>query len=668
MKFEPILKIKIQKFKDEYGFCDLDDNKVFELFVNHNLLMMYQPNYKQMNSSLLENVSVGGENDTGIDGLAIKVNDCFVTTKQEVEAMLKYNKTIEVEFIFVQSKNKSSLISSEFAVFSDGICDFLSETQNEPHNAKIDSFLELKRYLCSDEITILYNSMPTIKVFYAISGEWHEDEHFNAKIEALNDRLSKFDFISDYSIRHLDASSLIRIHEENNNSFTTVINWIGNLELQEVEKIDDSQVILCQANEFLKLLVGEEDNLRRSLFADNIRDFQGNTNINEDMLETIKHNPSEFLLKNNGITIVCSKLIRSIRKFTITNPQIVNGCQTSNVIYKAHKEKLNLDNVYLLIKIIATNEDNIANSIVKGTNSQNPVYVENFEIIRKFHKSFEDFVHSIQSTYPEDDKIYYERRAKQFEYNQKIKKFRIFGLDLLTKSVLSCFIRAPHESVKHVLQLLSEYKNAIFVDNQSLYPYFVSALLCLNFERAVLEKQIDPFYDSFKYFIISIFAEKTSAVVLDINHFNIDKSCEKILKVINNKELFVEEIKKSILLFDEARKLWVTKRGLNYAHAIKDNPDFTNFLFTYIRGGDVDKLNYSALDVPLKIGKVLHVKQDRHGSYYGFISAEPDNVFFHSEDNRSIDFTRIVGKTVLYKVINSPKSNREKAIGVKVYK
>ena len=38
------------------------------------------------------------------------------------------------------------------------------------------------------------------------------------------------------------------------------------------------------------------------------------------MLQTIGEKPQQFVLMNNGITIVCSKAISSNRKVTITNP------------------------------------------------------------------------------------------------------------------------------------------------------------------------------------------------------------------------------------------------------------------------------------------------------------------------------------------------------------
>ena len=86
-----------------------------------------------------------------------------------------------------------------------------------------------------------------------------------------------------------------------------------------------------------------------------------------------------------------------------------------------------------------------------------------------------------------------------------------------------------------------------------------------------------------------------------------------------------------------------------------------------MRGGNVDKLDLSNLQENLTSrGTVFSIKQDRAGRYYGFIQAYPDNMFFHSEDNPQIDFTRILGKTVTYQKSTNSINGKPKAKNVYV--
>lgn len=668
MRYEPILKVKIKKFADDYGYKSLGESMLFERYINNLVLSMHQPDSTIKNSSLLEMASVGGQDDMGIDGIAIKINGVFVTSLKEIKDISNTSNHLSVEFIFIQAKYKDKIDSGEYSKFCDGIYDFLSSTHYEPHNEKISEWLILKDYIFSDEIMLSWKDAPIITAYYVLFGEWREDSHIIGKNNALKEKIEALNDYSDYSCKFYGASQIAKISEENDNIFKVVLNVLGSLEFEEVKKISNSQVILCKASEFVKLLNTEEGIIRKSLFMDNVRDFQGNTNINQAMLDTIKNDPASFLLLNNGITIVCSELVSGNRKVTITNPQIVNGCQTSSVLYQAHIDGVNLDDVLLLIKIIATDELIITNSIVKGTNSQNPVFSESFEITREFHKNLEDFIIAIQNEYSNSEaKIYYERRSKQYASNPLVKKSRTFGLDMLAHSVVSVFLQAPHDSVLHIVNLLEKYQNSIFVDSQSLYPYYCAALLCLNFEKLLREEQIDRVYDTYKYFIMMIFAERISKQPLDINKRNIDELCANMIRYCNDDNLLKKELLISVNTFETVKSDWIKKQGPKYRHAIKDNPAFTKFLIISMRGGNVDKLDLSSLQEELTSrGKVFSIKQDRAGRYYGFIQAFPDNMFFHSEDNPQIDFTRILGKTVTYQKTTNPVNGKPKAKNVYV--
>ncbi|MGN0543763.1 MAG: AIPR family protein [Acutalibacteraceae bacterium] len=667
MKFEPILKVKIKKFAEDFGYKTLNENALFERYINNLILNMHHPDSTTKNSSLLEMASVGGQNDMGIDGLAIKVNGIIVTSCKEVKDITDTSKQISVEFIFVQSKFKNKIDSGEYSKFADGIYDFLNTKHFEPHNDKIDEWLTLKDYIFSEDIMLFWKDAPVVTAYYVIFGEWREDVHIEGKNNALKEKIYALNDYSDFSCRFLGSSNIARISDDNENSFKIVLNVLGSLEFEEVEDVSNSQVILCKATDFVKLLLTEEGDIRRSLFSDNVRDYQGNTNINEGMLDTIKNTPSSFLLLNNGITIVCSSLISGNRKVTIENPQIVNGCQTSSVIHHAYSTGTDLSNVSLLVKIIATDEGKITNSIVRGTNSQNPVFSESFEITRDFHKNLEDFLIAVQNDTQNDEKIYYERRSKQYSLDPLVKKNRVFSLDMLAHSVISVFLHAPHDGVSHIVNLLEKYRNTIFVDSQSLYPYYCSALLCLNFERLLREEIIERKYDTYKYFLIMMLAERVSKQQLDINNRSIDELCSKIINCCNSPESLAKETIAAIASFEEITNKWINKYGLKYKHGIKDNPAFTQFLLTIMRGGNIDKLEPTTTQEELtSSGVVISAKQDRAGRYYGFIKAFPDNMFFHSEDNPRIDFTRIIGKTVTYQKSTNPVNGKPKAKNVRV--
>lgn len=74
---------------------------------------------------------------------------------------------------------------------------------------------------------------------------------------------------------------------------------------------------------------------------------------------------------NNGVTIVASSVRPAGQEIFIRDFQIVNGCQTSNVLIS--KDIQVDESVSLMIKLIETDEPAILDDIVRATNRQSKV-------------------------------------------------------------------------------------------------------------------------------------------------------------------------------------------------------------------------------------------------------------------------------------------------------
>ena len=84
--------------------------------------------------------------------------------------------------------------------------------------------------------------------------------------------------------------------------------------------------------------------------------------MNKNITETIKTgNVNAFSMLNNGITVVTSSIIISGDIATIEDYQIVNGCQTSNVLIENMDSVEGIDELIIPIRIIATKDENLKN-------------------------------------------------------------------------------------------------------------------------------------------------------------------------------------------------------------------------------------------------------------------------------------------------------------------
>jgi AIPR protein len=76
------------------------------------------------------------------------------------------------------------------------------------------------------------------------------------------------------------------------------------------------------------------------IFHRNVRGFLGlgDSAINGEMGATITKDPRSFVYLNNGVTIVCDEARREEELINLTNPQIINGQQTTRVLDLAARD------------------------------------------------------------------------------------------------------------------------------------------------------------------------------------------------------------------------------------------------------------------------------------------------------------------------------------------
>lgn len=119
------------------------------------------------------------------------------------------------------------------------------------------------------------------------------------------------------------------------------------------------------------------------LFDANIRHFQGDTAVNQDISETIKSNPEHFFYFNNGVTFICDSIrpigkrddTRSTGKFRVENLSVINGAQTVSSLAIDLNEHAQESDVKVLATIIAlgADQEEFGSLVTRFRNNQNAV-------------------------------------------------------------------------------------------------------------------------------------------------------------------------------------------------------------------------------------------------------------------------------------------------------
>lgn len=223
-----VVSSKLKDYRKKYMIpSNVSDGMAFGRFANHTIVAMHQPDVIDSDTELLDLICVDGQNDMGIDGLAIKFNGNFIKSCSQIDDLIDLNKSnpANAEFIFIQSKYRDELDSGEYGKFCDGIADFLSNVHHEPRNEKIDDLLKIKDYLFSDKIfdQLSWSENPTVRVYFVTMGEWDGNEHIEAKFDRLKDDIKKENIYGNVISNVIDCNKFKKIRNDLDNVFSISI-------------------------------------------------------------------------------------------------------------------------------------------------------------------------------------------------------------------------------------------------------------------------------------------------------------------------------------------------------------------------------------------------------------------------------------------------------------
>lgn len=501
-----IIKGYLETFKQEYSIpSKTSEPDLFEHFANYCVLSKIHPDAFDNDAFKIQDVNIGGGNDTGIDGLAIIVNGNMVSNIQEIDDIIgPKGRKIEVRFIFIQSKTSASFDASMIGTFIYGVKDFFKDSPTLKTTEELEQLRDMQKHIYSKSILLSPN--PTCEIFYVTTGKWVDDHNVSGRAETEITQIDDLDIFSDVTFNPIDAKDLEILYKEVKNRVTKEINFERNTPLPRIANINEAYIGILPLSEYFNLIEDSSNKLQRSLFYDNVRDFQGMNSVNKEITETLTDSVKQFKfpILNNGITIVSKNLKKTGTYFTLTDFQIVNGCQTSNVLFQ-NKKSIDIQNVYVPIKLIYTEDQDVINDVIKATNRQTEIKIEAFESLKEYHKMLQNHYNSAEDN---EDRLYYERRSK--EYDQEfppIPKARIITLAAQVNSAISIFWNEPHSTHRYFGELLKSYKGKIFQDEHKPEIYFSSASGLAAIDNLIREEFIDRKYKKFKYHLLMLIRE-----------------------------------------------------------------------------------------------------------------------------------------------------------------
>jgi len=414
----------------------LKKDQYFEVFSAEQILKMgaFDLDPEQIRSGIVGQVQPDG----GVDSLYVFVNRKLI--REDTDLAQFKGQQLAMELLITQSKNSGGfqeVVITKLKDFTENCLRLNSDLSKVPTQLYSQSLLDaIERFHTIYRAALSFRPSLSIRFFYASLGEQVEP-NVELRRDLLLKECRELFSTADCSFEFVGAKKLLQWFQRSPTKTTSLeasksMSWSG---------FGTAYLCLVPLRKFYEFITDSDKNnaLRGHIFEANVRDYQGQVAVNKEIRTSLAASGSEeFWWLNNGITIIASKVTASGDIFSITEPLIVNGLQTSFEIYSHFRQpNVSDDKRTILVRLIENTVPQSVDRIIKATNNQTA-------IPRVWLHATEDIQRKIESALRAVD-LYYDRR-KNYHRNQGIPATKIVSIPYLAQALAAIVLQKPDDA------------------------------------------------------------------------------------------------------------------------------------------------------------------------------------------------------------------------------
>lgn len=518
-----IVKAHLQSFVSSFSL-DADSEAIqFEKFSTYSVIA------SRFNGAFDLDDVVTGESDEGIDGVAVIIDESVMASADDAEAVfIKPRRNHDVDVVFIQAKRSEGFDLGDFLKFKEGILRFVTAS---PYVATDDVLLESRGMfdVVLEHVPNLRNGRPSLIARFVATGIYQQPDALETALRDFRSQLTSLGVFHEIDIKFVDRDELTRLWVDTYSGVNASLPAYSTAALPNIVGIDEAYLAVVKASDFVNnVLTTADGNLRTHVFEENVRSFLGFDNdVNKSIASTLmSETSSRFPVLNNGITIVSPDVQLQGNTLHLANFQIVNGCQTSNVLFE---NRTSLGDVMVNIKVVETQMEDVFSELVRATNSQTRVedtqFLSLLPIVRKVEQFF--------NTYDGDDgRLYLERRDRQY-VGHDIPNTRIFSLHNAAKCVAAMVCKRPELAMRYPKKMYDELSSTIFAEDTKEIVFYAACLTMYRFTLLVSNSTIPQNLKRFKWHMLPIiWAIVNDKNTPNLNSKEIARQSQKVIDVM----------------------------------------------------------------------------------------------------------------------------------------
>lgn len=446
-------------------------DKFFEIFSTDQVLksLSLDLDLDQIRSGI-----TGNAGDGGVDSFYVLVNRKLVREDTDLAAFR--GQQLSIDLIVVQAKNSPGFSEAAISKLSD-FTEHALRLNADPARAKmhyrqglLDSVAKFHEIYTA---ALRHRPQLSIQYYYASLGE-QIDKKVEAKARDLIAKAKSFFSIAACDFTFAGAKKL---HEwfYRSPSKTLEMHTARSLPWTGYGKAYVCIVPLKSFYEF----IADGGVLRGHIFEANVRDYQGEVEVNNNIFETLTSPvEEEFWWLNNGITLLASHVTSSGDLFSITDPLIVNGLQTSHEIFSHFKAlPTSADDRTILVRVIETTSPTTVDRIIKATNSQTKIPKVWLHATEPIHRQIETVLKGVD--------LYYDRRKNHYRL-KGVEPAKIVTLPYLAQALTAIVLQRPDDARGRPTTAAERHYKKLYSEKYPKQLYATCALA---------QKRVDEFLD-----------------------------------------------------------------------------------------------------------------------------------------------------------------------------
>lgn len=473
-----------------------EESKNFEAFVNYCAFSRYSGDRVEATDLVYEGA------DPGIDGALLFLDDRAVFSLEELEEIFdKSRREYKVTLVLTQAKRSVSWSKQEVDSFIAAIVDFLSETPAQPHSPYLAMYKKMFNKIF-ENIGRIRGGLPDLHAYFFSAAPDTEAVEINAAFQVGEASLKKMGYSNETILYKAHRELIHDLWLSADGPMEAKLPTVGYAPFPTAPDINNAYVATVTARSFIdSVLKDSNGNPRKKLFEENVRDFLGvDVEVNSEIAETLNSadKKQRFGLMNNGITIVASSIRPAGQEIFIRDFQIVNGCQTSNILISLDSQ---VDNsVSLMIKLIEADKPSVIDDIVRATNRQSKVEDAQFISTLDALRVLEQYFNARGAS--EVNRIYFERRKGQYRA-ENVVPARIFDAREVARCYAAVNMMRPDLSSRYPNRLTGELLHEVFSQVLQEEDYYTACYICYRLRLLTGNKRFDGRYSKLRWHIMT---------------------------------------------------------------------------------------------------------------------------------------------------------------------